>query len=533
MRKEREEAVRRRREAEQRQGAGRSSALAAASAKKLTKGQKKKLKAKAKKQAEKTKQSGATLQEEHTHDDEAEDEVEADETAVEECHASNQPTLASFTPAPSAASTSHFALPSSSSVSASLPTSSSTASTVTSNSFSNDSFASASSESFTSSSFDSPARFNPPPRPQSSKADLPSFPAPPPPVASASHLDSMLAAFESLSINSPASLIPALSPPLSSSTSTSATTSSSPAAFPPHLPFLTKICDLGNGCWLDKHFTDDVTTRQYRAPEVLVGYPYTTAIDVWSTACLVFELVTGDYLFDPKEASGPSNHTGGANSSQYDRDEDHLALMMELLGPMPRRITTLGKYSEDFFTKRGELKHIKELDKWGLRDVLVDKYKLSRVEADGLSGFLLPMLQLEPEKRITAEQALRNPWLWDNTNKGQDGSGSQAKGGDGMDSGKKETETVQAQQAAAVDDRGLRDDDDEDAEAVEAEVEDADEDKSEAERSDDEDDDGDYEYRDEEEDDGLSGDDDGDEDDDEYSEAKERQTEEKESSRRQ
>ena len=65
--------------------------------------------------------------------------------------------------------------------------------------------------------------------------------------------------------------------------------------------FVTKIGDLGNACWIDKHFTDDVTTRQYRAPEVIVGYPYSTEIDIWSLACLVFELITGDYLFDPKE----------------------------------------------------------------------------------------------------------------------------------------------------------------------------------------------------------------------------------------
>jgi len=29
-----------------------------------------------------------------------------------------------------------------------------------------------------------------------------------------------------------------------------------------------KIADVGNACWIDRHFTDDVTTRQYRSPEV-------------------------------------------------------------------------------------------------------------------------------------------------------------------------------------------------------------------------------------------------------------------------
>merc|ERR1712228_576147 len=64
---------------------------------------------------------------------------------------------------------------------------------------------------------------------------------------------------------------------------------------------VTKIADLGNACWTHKHFTSDVTTRQYRSPEVIVGYPYCTAIDIWATACMAFELITGDYLFDPKD----------------------------------------------------------------------------------------------------------------------------------------------------------------------------------------------------------------------------------------
>ena len=32
------------------------------------------------------------------------------------------------------------------------------------------------------------------------------------------------------------------------------------------------VADLGNGCWTHKHFTDDIQTRQYRAPEVSSVY---------------------------------------------------------------------------------------------------------------------------------------------------------------------------------------------------------------------------------------------------------------------
>eukprot|EP00955_Chlamydomonas_euryale_P090454 364544-Chlamydomonas_euryale.AAC.2 len=37
-----------------------------------------------------------------------------------------------------------------------------------------------------------------------------------------------------------------------------------------------------------------------RAPEVIIGWQYSTPCDMWSLACVVFEMVTGDLLFDPQ-----------------------------------------------------------------------------------------------------------------------------------------------------------------------------------------------------------------------------------------
>ncbi|XP_035015057.1 SRSF protein kinase 1a isoform X1 [Hippoglossus stenolepis] len=160
-----------------------------------------------------------------------------------------------------------------------------------------------------------------------------------------------------------------------------------------------KIADLGNACWVHKHFTEDIQTRQYRSLEVLIGAGYSTPADVWSTACMAFELTTGDYLFEP--------HSG----EDYSRDEDHLALMIELLGKIPRHYALSGKYSQEYFTKRGDLKHITKLKPWGLLEVLVDKYEWPREEAECFTDFLLPMLELIPEKRATAAECLRHPWL--------------------------------------------------------------------------------------------------------------------------
>uniref|UniRef100_A0A7N8WQX5 non-specific serine/threonine protein kinase n=1 Tax=Mastacembelus armatus TaxID=205130 RepID=A0A7N8WQX5_9TELE len=160
-----------------------------------------------------------------------------------------------------------------------------------------------------------------------------------------------------------------------------------------------KIADLGNACWVHKHFTDDIQTRQYRSLEVLIGAGYGTPADIWSTACMAFELATGDYLFEP--------HSG----EDYSRDEDHIALIIELLGKVPRKLILAGKYSKEFFTKKGDLRHITKLKPWGLFDVLVEKYEWSKEEAHSFSSFLLPMLDLVPERRATAAQCLSHPWL--------------------------------------------------------------------------------------------------------------------------
>ena len=62
--------------------------------------------------------------------------------------------------------------------------------------------------------------------------------------------------------------------------------------------------------------------------QVILGGKYSTPADMWSLACIAFELVTGDLLFDPR------------SGDDYDRDEDHLALFMELIGRIPKKVSS-------------------------------------------------------------------------------------------------------------------------------------------------------------------------------------------------
>lgn len=161
-----------------------------------------------------------------------------------------------------------------------------------------------------------------------------------------------------------------------------------------------KLADFGNGCRINRKVTDDIQTRQYRSPEVIIGSEWDETADVWSASCMFFELITGDFLFDPRVNAGLS------------RDEDHLALMIELLGDFPPKEWSLsGKYSRDFFNTAGKLKHVKNLKFWSLPDVLEEKYHHTREDAEEISEFLLPMLAWEPRHRQSATSALQSPWL--------------------------------------------------------------------------------------------------------------------------
>ncbi|KAG2455822.1 SRPK3 kinase, partial [Polypterus senegalus] len=124
-----------------------------------------------------------------------------------------------------------------------------------------------------------------------------------------------------------------------------------------------KIADLGNACWV------------------------------------AFELATGDYLFEP--------HSG----EDYTRDEDHIAHIIELLGVIPPHFALSGKYSREYFNRKGELRHITNLKPWGLYEVLLEKYEWPLEQAAQFSDFLLPMMEYIPEKRATAAQCLQHPWL--------------------------------------------------------------------------------------------------------------------------
>ena len=160
-----------------------------------------------------------------------------------------------------------------------------------------------------------------------------------------------------------------------------------------------KICDIGNACWFNHHFSTIIQTRQYRSPEVILGINYNETSDIWSLACMLFELATGDFLFEPRKGD------------TFSKNDDHLAQIIEAVGKMPKNFALSGLDSFKYFDKRGKLRRIKNLIYFPIKDILVKKYNFKEKEAKAFSDFLMPMLEYYPDKRASARELLRHPWL--------------------------------------------------------------------------------------------------------------------------
>jgi dual-specificity kinase len=62
-----------------------------------------------------------------------------------------------------------------------------------------------------------------------------------------------------------------------------------------------KVIDFGSATFEDQYHSSIVSTRHYRAPEVILGLGWTYACDMWSLGCILVELLAGDALFQTHE----------------------------------------------------------------------------------------------------------------------------------------------------------------------------------------------------------------------------------------
>ena len=99
-----------------------------------------------------------------------------------------------------------------------------------------------------------------------------------------------------------------------------------------------KLIDFGSATFENQYHSAIVSTRHYRAPEVILGLGWTYPCDVWSVGCILIELLTGDALFQTHE------------------NLEHLAIMERVLGPIPKGMSKRAdRHSSKYFLPTREL----------------------------------------------------------------------------------------------------------------------------------------------------------------------------------
>jgi dual specificity tyrosine-phosphorylation-regulated kinase 2/3/4 len=154
-----------------------------------------------------------------------------------------------------------------------------------------------------------------------------------------------------------------------------------------------KVIDFGSSCNENELVYTYIQSRFYRAPEVILGLPYTTAIDMWSFACILAELYTGYPLFP------------GEN------EVEQLACILEVFGLPPESLLKDASRVNMFFDSKGQYRLVPNSRGKKRRPGTRDLQATLRVGDDGFIDFLLKCLAWDPRERATPEDALQHPWI--------------------------------------------------------------------------------------------------------------------------
>lgn len=168
-----------------------------------------------------------------------------------------------------------------------------------------------------------------------------------------------------------------------------------------------KVIDFGGATFETDHKSRIIQTRQYRAPEVVMGLGWGMPADVWSIGCIIMELCTGELLF-----------------ATHDNLE-HLALMRYCLGSMPKHMSL--KCRKYFHASDGVIRYPEKSTSRRSRDcvkemptleTLVDDIfhdwgqdsgtRASRDCQEAFLELLTGLLTCDPSRRWTSSKALRH-----------------------------------------------------------------------------------------------------------------------------
>lgn len=136
---------------------------------------------------------------------------------------------------------------------------------------------------------------------------------------------------------------------------------------------------------------NDFQTRYYRAPEVILDTGFNEKCDIWSLGCTIYEIATGDILFDPEK------------DKQFSRDFHHLYWIYQLCGDIPEWMIKKSNRRKLFYDNKNNFL-VKKPDLWHIEDII--KENRNEVINDKILNILKKSLLIDYKKRISTNDII-------------------------------------------------------------------------------------------------------------------------------
>ncbi|XP_077175255.1 dual specificity protein kinase CLK1 [Paroedura picta] len=156
-----------------------------------------------------------------------------------------------------------------------------------------------------------------------------------------------------------------------------------------------KVVDFGSATYDDEHHSTLVSTRHYRAPEVILALGWSQPCDVWSIGCILIEYYLGFTIFPTHDS------------------KEHLAMMQKILGPLPIHMIQKTRKRKYFHQDQLDWDEHSSAGRYVSRRCKPLKEFMQCHDSDheNLFDLIQKMLKYDPADRITLSQALKHPFF--------------------------------------------------------------------------------------------------------------------------
>ncbi|KAK5145051.1 hypothetical protein LTR04_001406 [Oleoguttula sp. CCFEE 6159] len=187
-----------------------------------------------------------------------------------------------------------------------------------------------------------------------------------------------------------------------------------------------RLIDFGSATFDEEYHSSVVSTRHYRAPEIILNLGWSYPCDIWSIGCILVEFFTGDALFQTHDNLEHLAMMDAVCGGPLDR-----AMIKQVTGPRGNNRNPAAAYFNkgklDYpqaDTPRASRKYVKAMKSLNVSNPLADVFPASiltnmfQETIPPYTDFNRQFLDLlrrifvyDPKKRITAKQALQHPWF--------------------------------------------------------------------------------------------------------------------------